>query len=179
MIERRRCRQFLNWLSCVDLPSLITLECVPEAMTCQWVQSNLKSFCSATGFHVSQVILHLHSIWPARRSRWWCVLSHPMGGQGPVAPFPTMPQHQTVSNLLDSALNCSDDELRQLILDLYELGKFSHFGVHDNVIPWKGQMKTSLHSCGNQLSGCPCGCRKFPFTESRLAQGRLNGLPPF
>ena len=106
-------------------------------------------------------------------------LSHPMVGQGPIAPFPTMPQHQTVSNLLGSALNCSDDELRQLIFDLYELGKFSHFGVHDNVIPWKGQMKTSLHSCGNQLSGCPCGCRKFPFTESRLAQGRLNGLPPF
>ena len=48
------------------------------------------------------------------------------------------------------------------------MGKFSHYGVHGNLIPWKGQMKTSLHSCGNQLSGCPCGCRAYVWKPAQV-----------
>ena len=44
------------------------------------------------------------------------------------------------------------------------------------MIPMQGQMATSLHSCGNQIMGCPCGCRKHPFIEQRLQNGGLHGL---
>ena len=155
---------------------IVILECVPEAMQCKWVQDHIQAFCAATGYLQSQQILHLSDVWPARRTRWWCTLIHPFIGKVSIPAFPKMTPSPMVCNLLDQFISCNDEELRQLELDLYELGKFSHFGVHDNVIPWKGQMKTSLHSCGNQLSGCPCGCREFPFTESRLAQGGLHGL---
>lgn len=156
--------------------AIVVIECVPEAMSCKWVQDTLKHYCQLTGFSMTQDLLHLHHVWPTRRSRWWCVLSHPCIGKIPWGPLPQVDPIPMVSNLLDRFLQCTEEDLRHLALDLYELGKFAHFGVDTNMIPWKGQMKTSLHSCGNQLDACPCGCRKYPFSEARLSQGGLHGL---
>ena len=49
----------------------LILECVMEAHQCPWFQAVLKSFAAFTGYHLTQGLLHLHSIWPSRRSRWW------------------------------------------------------------------------------------------------------------
>ena len=81
-----------------------------------------------------------------------------------------------VSSVLEQFQHCNQALLEQLQLDLYELGKFAAFGFENNMVQWRGQMATSLHSCGNQLMGCPCGCRKYPFTEQRLQSGGLHGL---
>ena len=156
--------------------AIAILECVPEVMTCQWVQDTLKAFCRCTGFRSHQQVLDLHHVWPTRRTRWWCVLSHPSLGNIQWQPFPKVSPLPMVSNLFDQFLQCNDEDLRQLVLDLYELGKFTYYGVDTNLVPWKGQMKTCLHSCGNQLSGCPCGCRKYPFSEDRLSKGGLHRL---
>ena len=58
--------------------SVLLLECVQEAKDCSWVQTTLAQFSSHTGYKISQGELHLHAVWPARRSRWWCILSRPM-----------------------------------------------------------------------------------------------------
>jgi len=155
---------------------VIILECVPEAHTCPWVQQMLKQFTKETGYCMSQEILHLQQVWPGRRSRWWCVVTHPSLGTVQLRPLPVVQPKPMVANVLQQFQHCDPDMLAQLQLDLYELGKFAHFGFDTNMVKWRGQMATSLHSCGNQLMACPCGCRRFPFTEQRLNSGGLHGL---
>ena len=138
------------------------LECVMDAFQCPWFQSVLKSFADLTGYRISQGVLHLHTVWPARRSRWWGILTHPAIGRIPWRPMPAPSALPLVVDLLDQFKICTEAELQQLALDLYELGRFDAQGFEQNEIPWRGQMQTSLHSCGNQLSACPCGCRKLP-----------------
>eukprot|EP00435_Cladocopium_sp_Y103_P066284 s1305_g28.t1 len=156
--------------------AIILLECVDKAKECVWLQTILKKFTEITGYHMSQGELRLQDVWPARRHRWWCVLSHPSVGQIPWHPFPQVHPIPLVAHVLDCFKSCNDFELKNLMLDLYELGRFGAVGFETNEIPWNGQMATALHSCGNQLSSCPCGCRNFPFTDERLAKGGLHGL---
>ena len=152
------------------------LECVCEAHTCPWVQQVLRKFVELTGYHLTQGELHLQQTWAARRSRWWCVLSHPSLGKISWEPPPKILPMPMVCQLLNQWKICTPEELKHLGLDLYELGRFAAHGFESNMIPWTGQMATSLHSCGNQLTACPCGCREFPFTDQRLASGGLHGL---
>lgn len=50
------------------------LECVPEAMTDDATQHQIKEYATEHGCDIFQRVLHLHSVWPARRSRWFCVV---------------------------------------------------------------------------------------------------------
>ena len=156
--------------------NVILLECVDDAYQCEWVQKIVKQFVQQTHYHCCQGILRLQDVWPARRSRWWCLLVHP--GIGPIQwyPFPMVQPKPMVVNMLESFIQCTPEELHFLQLDEYEVGKFALKGLDRNMVQRNGQMNTSLHSCGNQLSSCPCGCRKHPFSEQRLNEGGLHGL---
>lgn len=155
---------------------IVILECVDAAGSCPWVQGVVKAFSTITGYHVSQGILHLHLTWPTRRSRWWCILTHPSIGHVAWEPLPKCSPLPLVANLIDQFLPCTAAELEQLELDLYELRRFEEAGFEKNEVPWAGQMATSLHSIANQLMACPCGCRAFAFTDKRLSQGGLHSL---
>lgn len=155
---------------------MIVLECVQEAFSCAWVQQLLQRFSTQTGYKVTQGVLSLQHLWPARRTRWWCILTHPTLGQVPWEPLPRLNPVPIVADLLDKFQICDEETYNQLLLDLYELGRFDAQGFEHNEVPWQGQMATSLHSCGNQLMGCPCGCRQYAFTDQRLQQGGLHGL---
>ena len=100
----------------------------------------------------------------------------PTLGQVPWEPLPRLNPVPIVADLLDKFQICDEETYNQLLLDLYELGRFDAQGFEHNEVPWQGQMATSLHSCGNQLMGCPCGCRQYAFTDQRLQQGGLHGL---
>ena len=154
----------------------VILECVADAQTCPWVQSVIRTFTEITGYKVTQGTLHLHTIWPTRRSRWWCILTHASFGIVQWQPMPFSTAMPLIVDLVDHFKTCTKEELEQLALDLYELGRFGAQGFEKNEIPWRGQMATSLHSCGSQLSACPCLCRLFPFSDDRLAQKGLHGL---
>ncbi len=52
----------------------LVLECVPEASHDKHVQDQSRRYASQDGFNLVQSILHLHSIWPSRRSRWFAIL---------------------------------------------------------------------------------------------------------
>ena len=103
----------------------IILECVDEAHWCPWVQSVLRQFTMLTGYQVSQGVFHLHTLWPTKRSRWWCIITHPAVGQVPWIPMPISTAKPLVADLLDRFKECTEQELNQLALDLYELGKFA------------------------------------------------------
>eukprot|EP00438_Fugacium_kawagutii_P009646 Skav214995 [mRNA] locus=scaffold508:738590:743089:- [translate_table: standard] len=155
---------------------VIILECVPEAGSCTWVQQLIQKFTTRTAYRATQTELHLQNAWPARRSRWWSVLTHPMITPTPIPDVPTVQPAPMILHLLDRFRICSQEELAQLQLDLYDLRQFEELGTESRHVPMQGQMATSLHSCGNQLTGCPCGCRSYGFTHSRLQQGGLHGL---
>lgn len=153
----------------------IILECVEEVQTSSWAQAVIGTFAKVTGYRVTQGTLHLQHVWPTRRSRWWCILTHKMLGQVPWLDFPIANPRPMVIDVLPAFKPCTAEELKQLRLDDYDLGKFNSVGLENNLIPTNGVMKTSLHSCGCQLSACACGCRKFPFGEERINQRGLHG----
>ena len=154
---------------------LIILECVEDVFKSEWVQKVLKTFCKLTGYRMSQGVLHLHHVWISRRSRWWRILSHPTIGRIEWEPFPIFNPPPIVADVIDDFKVCTKEELKQLELDRYEMGKFGSIGIVNNLIPWRSQSKTCLHSCGNQLTGCPCGCRQYPFQDERLQNGGIHG----
>lgn len=156
--------------------AIVIIECVDEASNSAWVQQVLASFHKYTGYKIHQGLLHLQNIWPAKRSRWWCVVSHPMLGDLPWKPYPQVINKPLISHVLDDFMTCTKEDLNQIELDSYELSHFEKAGFLNNEISLHSQMSTSLHSCANQLSGCPCLCRKFPFSNDRLSNGGLHGL---
>lgn len=60
---------------------LLVLECVPPAKDSSFVQEQLQRFIQATGFYKQEIVINLCSVFPARRNRWWCVLSSPVIGR--------------------------------------------------------------------------------------------------
>ena len=154
----------------------VLLECVVEAGQDDDVQSQLREFCSITGFKAHQVDLRLEDIWPAKRHRWWCLITNPAVGHFQLRPFPKHPKHPCVSDLLPCFPTWPERDIQQLILGLYETNKFLECGTfHQSLIKGNGPLSTALHGWGNQLDPCPCGCRKGPMSFERLLSKGLYG----
>ena len=139
---------------------VVVLECVEKAHSQPWVQSILSQFCQQTGFQVSQTILHLDHVWISRRTRWWCVLVHPSLGGVDLHPMPQLLNPPVLG-----------DVLPQFLQNFQDYG-----GLETNVASLNAQGRTCLHSCGSQLSGCPCGCRRNGFTSQRMGEKGLHGI---
>ena len=160
------------WLGCHS----VLLECVDEASTDAEVRKLLHKFCKETQFHASQVHLKLDTLMPTRRNRWWCLLINPTIPPLSLRPLPAMPVPPVLEDLLPCFPEWDADTLAQLELDLYELNKFAEFNsLFNNLVNMKGQVRTALHGWANQLNGCPCGCRRFAFSEQRLREKGLFG----
>ena len=68
------------------------LECVPEIWQNAEAQKMLHDFCAATGYQLTQQVLHLSDFLPTRRSRWFAVLASPAIG------FMTIPCQKRKNN---------------------------------------------------------------------------------
>lgn len=55
--------------------SFVLLECTPMVETFPEVVKHLQVFAEAMDFDWASQILHLDLAWPARRTRWWCLLA--------------------------------------------------------------------------------------------------------
>ena len=156
---------------------ILILECVEQAMTQPWFQSMLQQFTQQTGYSLAQTVLHLDQIWVAKRSRWWCILVHPSLGQLEIPPLPRLEKQPVVGDLLQDFWPCTPEELSALECDLYEVRTFKDYGgLEASTLSMDKVCRTCLHSCGSQLSGCPCGCRKIGFTMQRISEKGLHGL---
>ena len=157
--------------------SIGILECTPTAMESEWFQKQLAIFTQSTGFVCHQKILELHECWPARRSRWWCVLSRPELG---IQEFPSLPKLDVQPNLfhlMPKLPKISEKDLQALSLDLYELRNFHQHGrgISQHEINFHKPMPTAVHSWGSQLRHCECGCRSAGFHPDRLQSKGLYG----
>ena len=153
----------------------IVMECTKEVMQSTWAQSILRQFGEFTGFRVVQNILNLHKLWPAYRTRWWAVVSHPTLPASDIPAMPDLAFEPGVIHVIPRMLKLSDNELEQLECDLYELRNFHTVkgGVHTCILNMLKPMPTATHSWGSQVKGCFCGCRASGFSLQRLQQHGL------
>eukprot|EP00435_Cladocopium_sp_Y103_P018548 s365_g4.t1 len=154
----------------------VLLECVEAAGRDPEVQAVIRHFCSLMGFRQAQTDLHLGSIMPAKRSRWWCLLTRGDIPDIRLRPLPVVQPPPVLGDLLPFCPSWDEYDMHQLCLDRYETNKFMEFeGLYSNIVDTTQQVKTALHGWSNQLSGCPCGCRSHAFSESRLREKGIFG----
>lgn len=53
----------------------VLLECVTGAKQDAYIMRLLYRWCKITGYNAREVTLNLHTVWPAKRTRWWVLLS--------------------------------------------------------------------------------------------------------
>ena len=156
----------------------VILECVEPAGTDAYVQWQVDQFCKRTGFCKSEAILHLHEIWPCRRSRWWCVLTAPAIGAARLQPFPQLMDLPTIRHIMPGSIQWDPEEEKRLCLSAIELEAFGGVsGSPDShLLNMSGRMPCALHAWGSQLTPCPCGCRSAPLSSQRLSDRGLYGV---
>ena len=157
---------------------VIVLECVKGASTDEWVRSIIHTFAADVGFHVREITLDLQDNWVSRRSRWWVVLTSPMVGPIDVLGSDFTREMTRVCQVIPSLCHWDPVQEAQLSLSIEEQNAF--LIADDDTSPYllnfNGTCPCALHSWGSQLSPCPCGCRKFPLSQQRLAEKGLFGV---
>ena len=122
----------------------VILECVSEAGEDQEVQNIIARFCKLTGFNQSQAVLHLESIVPAKRTRWWCMLSNASVPGFCIRPLPKMHPAPNVGDIFPTFPQWDPQDLTQLELDHYETNKFMEFGgLFENLVNVAAPLKTA------------------------------------
>ena len=170
--------QTLQTAWCVQAP-IVVLECVPEIQQNEEVQSMLRAFVASTGYCMTQQILRLSNAWCAKRDRWFAILSFPALGEIHVPDLPQLDQYRVIGNILPYPLPVVENALAQLQLSLYELSSyhdFAHGGMEKALINFQGILPTCLHSAGNQVYPCRCGCHKGLSLERIRTRGLFGTL---
>eukprot|EP00438_Fugacium_kawagutii_P017138 Skav217501 [mRNA] locus=scaffold1908:258586:268404:+ [translate_table: standard] len=154
----------------------LLLECVPQAKDDPKVKSLLAQWCRLTHSTKSDVTLELSQVWPSRRHRWWCLLTSCGMVSPTLHPFPRLPKHPVVGDVLPVFPRWPVEELGQLTLGQYETSQFEQCGgLARNMIRSDQPLPTALHGWANQLDPCPCKCRQGPMSYQRLHQKGLFG----
>ena len=153
----------------------IILECTQEASNAKCVQEGLRQFSAQTGYQVAQTVLDLHTIWPARRTRWWAVIAHPDIGLTDLDALPSLAFAPGIMHLMPTPLMLTEENLQQLTLDEHELNVFygDRKGIKRNMTDFCKPLPTATHSWGSQAKGCFCGCRESGFNPSRIFEKGL------
>ena len=158
--------------------SAVVIECVAQAAQDTFVRTCLQTFCAATGYHCSEILLELSDVWCAHRLRWWCVLTPPSLAPCPLQAWEKGDAYRSVGDVMHFTLPVTSD-LASLELTPYELRQFSdRRPLASFLLQATEAMPTSLHSTACQVYPCPCGCRKQPFTDARLDQSLLAVITP-
>ena len=154
----------------------IILECVCAAGQDEQVKMLIQDFCSQTGWRVTSGDLQLEALLPAKRARWWCVLTDASVPPFCIRSLPVLQPQPTLVEMLPILPGWDLSDVQQISLDRYETNKFMEFGgLFENILRGDQPVRTALHGWANQLVGCPCGCRKYPFSEERLRSKGIFG----
>ena len=164
----------MSWM----LQSPITiLECVPDVLHNQEFQKLLEDYCASTGCHLTQQVLRLSNFWPAKRDRWYACITAGILGPIRVPDLPICKAFSKVSQVVPYLQAWPQTDMEQLTLTELEVQKFRQFskgGIEQRFIDMQGILPTCLHSAGNQIYACACGCRG-PLSDRRLQDRGLYG----
>ena len=156
---------------------LIILECVAPAAHDGFVKQELDHFIKHTGYHCSQSDLKLDCMWPCRRHRSWWILSSPVVGPVELMNWLPLPHVTEVQHVIPEIRLWDERDEAALALDEVETHAF---GVPEDkhgkyLLNAKGTAPCALHAWGSQTRPCPCGCRKWRFSNARLESKGLHG----
>ena len=115
----------------------------------------------------SQVTLDLKAQWSSTRERTW-VLLHPPWMRVNLQAWPRDPMAPTPSSWQCFTKPWSQSEIDELILTDDEKALFLAEGNDNFFAEDKEKLPTALHSLGNHLWPCPCGCRRAAIGRHRL-----------
>ena len=155
----------------------LLLECVPQAGQHPRLQQALVEFAELMQWRIQPVVLPLHLQWPARRTRWWCLLSPTSLPHVPLACWPPSKETPTVGNYIKNWPYWNLQDERNLSLTEDELQMYTNplYGDDQRVLDINKPCPVALHSYGSVTGPCPCKCRG-PFNPARLRQGGVRGF---
>ena len=155
----------------------VILECVPAAGMNHDVQKGLHMLASALDLDIQTVELDLASQWPCSRRRWWAVLLPRSWHSTELAPWPLTSAYDSVQTVIKCWKAWSPAEEHELQLHDFELAAYMNeeYGKDARVLLPSAVAACFLHSYGNALTACPCGCRSSGFAEGTLKKGGLRG----
>ena len=156
----------------------LILECVPGADQDPDIQCGIHSFAEAMDFNVCTTILSLDHQWPMRRTRWWALLTPKHWGVNSIPTWPKVDDMSCISCLLHSWGVWDIQHEYQLLLSADEFAHYSdpRYGSDKRFLDLTDVAPTVLHSYGNALSACPCGCRLSKFSTTSLLTKGLRGF---
>ena len=129
------------------------------------------------GWSVHETTLALSHQWPCRRHRWWAILCPKSWSTTSLLKWPEDSDFLQVGMVLPS-WGCwpasHEDALKLTETELQAYAK-PEYGTEQRLLTSASMAPTFLHSYGNALSPCPCGCRQFPFAEETLRTRGLRG----
>ena len=158
--------------------SVIVLECVVDASTNRQVRQEIFTFAKQCGYHVAEEQLKLEHVWPSKRDRWWVILSAFALGQINIKPLPFEPPQLVVKHVMPVPKQLTSQEIEQLVLSPDEHAAFLAYqpNLQSMLLQKHGVCPTALHSWGNQVIACPCGCRPSGFSEQTLQTRGIYGV---
>ena len=156
----------------------VILECELNLLHNQHNALWLNQFMTKAGFSSVQVSLDLSQQWSTRRARWWLVLlpAHLPTLQLPV--WPQLSEYRVVGDVIPVWPQWADEVEQELQWDEKEQEAFSDpdLGPTSRVLVSTQPCPTALHSWGNVLRPCPCGCRPQAFPREVLLGTGLRGV---
>eukprot|EP00438_Fugacium_kawagutii_P020633 Skav223016 [mRNA] locus=scaffold1422:105003:109151:- [translate_table: standard] len=160
--------------------SFLLLECVVGAGGHSVVLQTIRDFCQARGFKFLPVILHLHHVVPNYRTRWWCLIVPSWIPDFSLTDLPVLADLDCLRRVFDPWPLWPLQEEIQLQLTSEELAAFQNPALctSSRLVQKTGKCPTLLHSLGNQLFSCPCGCRG-PLSHALLSGQGLHGVLVF
>ena len=125
-----------------------------------------------------QNVLQLHTMWPAHRTRWWAILTHPSFGEFYIPDMPILDFGPSILAVMPKMVPMPSSQCDELELDRYELRQFHAYraGISSFVINMSKALPTATHSWGSQAAPCMCGCRGSGFAIERLMEKGLHGV---
>eukprot|EP00438_Fugacium_kawagutii_P028106 Skav224951 [mRNA] locus=scaffold1186:17210:21625:- [translate_table: standard] len=152
-------------------------ECVPAAGRHPEVLRGLQVLADSMDLALHMTELDLQSQWPCRRRRWWALMIPRNWTQVDLQEWPSTGQPMVVGNLVRHWGRWSEQDEQDLHLTVDELSAYQdpRHGDDPRLLGLQDVANTLLHSYGNALSACPCGCRSGPFSRQTLESKGLRG----
>ena len=152
-------------------------ECVAPAGHNEQIQAEIQELCQVMNWTFQQVELDLSMQWPAHRKRWWALLYPADWCCLPLRAWKESGKHTTLEDIMVDWHQISENDESSLRLTEFELQMYGDpkLGRDIRHLQLMHKASTLLHSYGNALGPCPCGCRAGAFSQKSLNEKGLRG----
>ena len=137
----------------------------------------IEDFAAKAGYQTTLVKLDLAFQWASSRIRWWLVLLPNELPKFQMLPWPKSQDPWLVQHVIPEWPVWPDETEAALVWDEEEAEEFSKHphGQVPRMLESTAQAPPALHSWGNALRPCPCGCRPAAFDANTIASKGLPG----